>query len=249
MCKSLRKPEILWDITGRSLVKASLAAVILAVFFYRSLLAVVPMLIPGFMYVWWENRKKERDRNEVFLKQFEDCILSVCSCVRSGYAAENAFLESIKDMELMYGKDAQILKELRIIKGGLDNHSSLEQLLKAMGIRTQLREVMEFADVFEIAKQNGANMAEVIESTARQISANRYLQEEMKTVLASKILEGKIMKGMPFLLMIYVESTTPGYFSIFYGNTEGVLVMSLFLLWYMAAYALSECILWRLKKG
>lgn len=235
-------------ITGKELVRACLLAGILATFFYRSFRGFVPMLIPAFAYIWWERKKQVQENQDILLQQFEECILSVCSCVRSGYAAENAFVESMKDMELMYGKNANILKELCIIKGGLESHSSLEQLLFDMGSRTQLREIKEFAEVFVIAKQNGANMSEVIKSTAGQISADRYLKEEMKTILASKILEGRIMNFIPFFLMIYVECTTPGYFAVFYGNTRGVLLMTVFLIWYISAYAFAEAILWKLKK-
>lgn len=232
----------------KELVRACLIAGTLSVFFYRSFFAFVPMLLPAFISMWWERKKQIQEKQEILLQQFEECILSVCSCVRSGYAAENAFVESMKDMELIYGKNAAILKELRIIKGGLESRNSLEQLLFEMGNRTQLREIKEFAEVFAIAKQNGANMSEVIKSTAGQISADRYLKEEMKTILASKILEGRIMNYIPFFLMTYVECTTPGYFAVFYGNTRGVLLMTVFLIWYMGAYAFTEAILWKLKR-
>ena len=192
-----------------------------------------------------ERRAKKEHR---LLHQFSECILSVSNSVRSGYAAENAFLESMKDMEMMFGKEAEILEELRIIKGGLASQFPLERLLLDMAYRTKLGEVEEFAEVFAITKRNGGSLAEVISSTARRISSELSLEEEINTILASKRLEQKIMNFIPFFLVIYLEITTPGYFDMFFGSLSGVALMTMFLIWYMIAYGLSEYILWRMVK-
>lgn len=235
-------------VTVSDLIKGGLVASFLAFFFYRSIFAFLPMLVPAAVWVWWERKKAEQEKDSVLLQQFGECILSVSSCVSSGYAAENGFLESIKDMEMMYGRDAPILKELQVLRGGLASQFSLEKLLEDMGQRTNLKEIQEFAEVFVIAKRSGANMSEVIKTTADHIASERYLKEEIKTVLASKRLEQRIMNLIPFFLVWYVEITTPGYFDEFFGNFEGIVIMSCFLLWYMVAYVLSEYILWKLKR-
>ena len=112
--------------------------------------------------------------------------MSVAGSVKAGYAAENAFMESIKDMEMMYGKGAEILEELKQIKGGLASHFSLEKLLHDMGRRTELEEVKEFAEIFTITKRNGGSLAGVIQMTAGEISDKIMLGEEIRTTLASK---------------------------------------------------------------
>lgn len=236
------------SVKAPELIKGGLVAVFLAFFFYRSVFAFWPMLAPAAVWVWWERKKAEQEKDSVLLQQFGECILSVSSCVRSGYAAENGFLESIKDMEMMYGKDAPILKELQMVKGGLASQIPLEKLLENMGQRTRLKEIQEFAEVFAIAKRSGANISEVIKMTADHIATERYLKLEIKTALASKRLEQRIMNFIPFFLVWYVEITTPGYFDEFFGNFEGIVIMSCFLLWYMVAYVLSEYILWKLKR-
>ena len=231
------------------LVKGGLIAGFLAFFFYRSAWAFLPMMLPAALYILWEDRKERDKKNRQLLRQFCECILSVGSSVRSGYAAENAFLESMKDMEMMFGKEAGILQELKMLQGGLENHTPLEKLLWDMGRRTGLEEVQEFAEIFAITKRNGGNLADVIHMTAREISDGMVLEEEINTLLASKRLEQKIMNLIPFLIVIYLEFTTPGYFAMFFGDISGVTVMTLFLIWYVAAYGLSEGILWRLRQS
>jgi len=188
-------------------------------------------------------------KKKILLQQFSECIMSVSGSVKAGYAAENAFVESIKDMEMMYGEEAEILKELKLIKGGLASHFSLEKLLHDMGRRTGLEEIKEFAEIFAITKRNGGSLAGVIQMTAGEISGKVLVEEEIRTTLASKRLEQKIMNGVPFLLVIYLEFTTPGYFEMFFRDFSGIALMTLFLIWYMAAYGLSEYILWKLENG
>jgi len=223
-----------------------IAAGFLAYFFYRSAWAFFPMLLPAGVYILWEQKKNENQKNRRLLQQFGECILSVASSVKTGYAAENAFLESMKDMEMMYGEGAEILEELKLLQGGLASHVSLEKLLHDMGERTRLEEVREFAEIFTITKRNGGSLAGVIRMTAQEISGRMLLEEEMRTALASKRLEQKIMNVIPFLLVLYLELTTPGYFDIFFRDFSGMALMTGFLIWYIAAYGLSEYILWKL---
>ena len=249
--KSLKRQVLMRKIrlSVGELCKGALLAGFLAFFFYRSVWAFVPMLIPAGGYILWEQKKEKDKKKRILRQQFSECILSVAGSVKAGYAAENAFVESIKDMEMMYGEHAEILEELRQIKGGLASHFSLEKLLHDMGRRTGLEEVKEFAEIFTITKRNGGSLAGVIQMTAGEISDKIMLEDEIRTTLAAKRLEQKIMNGIPFLLVLYLEFTTPGYFDMFFREFSGIAIMTLFLIWYIAAYGLSEYILWRLEGG
>jgi len=221
----------------------------LTYFFYRSVWAIIPLSAVG---VWLFLRRmdgKIAEEKGQLSEQFKECILAVSSSLRAGYSVENAFVECLQDMEMMYGEEAEILKELKLIKGGLASHFSLEKLLHDMGRRTGLEEIKEFAEIFAITKRNGGSLAGVIQMTAGEISGKVLVEEEIRTTLASKRLEQKIMNGVPFLLVIYLEFTTPGYFEMFFRDFSGIALMTLFLIWYMAAYGLSEYILWKLENG
>lgn len=245
--KSLRKPEFMTrlPVSVPELVKGIGVAGFLAFFFYRSFFAVFPMLVPAGMLIWLNRKKAAKNKDKRLLQQFGECILSVGGAVKAGYAAENAFVESMKDMEMMYGAEAEIMEELVQIKGGLVNNLPLERLLQEMGQRTQLEEIQEFAEIFAITKRNGGSLADIIHMTAHNITGSLAMEEEINTLLASKRLEQKVMNLMPFLLVLYLQTTTPGYFDIFFQDFTGVLMMTAFLVWYIAAYGLSEYILWK----
>lgn len=215
-------------------------AVFFSFFFYRSAWALPPMLLVGGIFVYWGMQKKRRKRHQLYLEQFKECVLSVLGSVRAGYAVENAFAESITDMEIMYGRDCWIAKEVRIICRGVRNNKTLEGALAELGKRSGLTEINEFAEVFSIAKRNSGNIPETIELYSKVISDHLELIAELETLLAAKMLEQKVMNVMPFLIVLYLEYTNRGYFDMMYHNPTGIAIMTGCLLVYMAAYVLAE---------
>ena len=215
-------------------------AVFFSFFFYRSAWAFPPMLLVGGIFVYWGIQKKRRKSQQLYLEQFKECVLSVLGAIKAGYAVENAFAESIADMEIMYGKDCWIVKEVRMVCRGVRNNKTLEGALAELGRKSGLMEIKEFAEVFAIAKRNSGNIPETIELYSKVISDNLELNTELETLLAAKRLEQKVMNVMPFLIVLYLEYTNRGYFDMMYHNPTGVLIMTACLVVYMAAYALSE---------
>lgn len=174
------------------------------------------------------------------LLQFKECVLSVSASLNAGYAVENAFAESIKDMEIMFGKDCEIVEELSKLCRGLQNNETMETLLQDLAHRSGLEELVEFAEVFAIAKRNSGNIPATIEIYSRIITNKLELQTEIETLLSAKRLEQRVMNIMPFFIVLYLEYTNPGYFNMMYHNILGVGIMTLALVVYMTAYVLSE---------
>lgn len=219
------------------------AIVVLAWFFYRSLWAVLPLTAVG---VWYfrkiERDKAQRCREELAL-QFKECILSVATALNAGYSIENAFMESRRDMEILYGEDSLIYGELEHIRRGLVTNITLEELLFDLGKRSGSEEIRQFATVFTIAKRSGGKMDEVIRSTSQLMEQRLDAYQELQIVLSGRRMEQNIMKVMPFGVLGYVGVTYPGYFSPLYHNLQGILIMTGCLVLYLAAYVSGEKIL------
>ena len=179
-------------------------AVFFSFFFYRSAWAFGPMLLVGGMFTRWRVLKRWRSLRLLHLEQFKECVLSVLSSVKAGYAVENAFEESIADMEIMYGRDCWIAEEVRMICRGIRSNRTLEETLEEMGRRSGLQEISEFAEVFAIAKRNSGNIPDTIELYSRIITQNLELIGEMETLL---LTEDKIaMANGEIKVVLEVES-------------------------------------------
>lgn len=216
---------------------------VLAYFFYRSILAAVPLSAVGFLAFREIGRNKARRAREELAAQFREYILAVATSLQAGYSVENAFLECRQDMALMYGEDALICRELNFVKRGLDINISLEELLEDMADRSACDDIAQFAQIFALAKRNGGNMTEIIRNSANQIGKKIGLRQEIQTLLGGKKLELAIMRVMPFGILCYINMGNPGYFDSMYHNLPGIGVMTACLAVYLGACLLGESIM------
>ncbi len=209
-------------------------------FFYRSWIACAALLPLLFLFMKRKKRELAKRRRQELSIQFKDLILAVAANQKAGYAIENAFRESYRDMVMLYGESSVICEELRYILAGLNNNIVLEKLLYSLGARSGLPDVMQFADVFLIAKQSGGNMTDILAKTAEVIDRKTETDKEIQLMISGKKTEQKIMNAVPFLIIFYVGSTSKGFFDVLYHNLIGVIIMTVCLAFYLAAYIMSE---------
>lgn len=230
--------EICWEGS-----KAAGIVLLFSWFFYRSIWAVLFMAGLAVFYLRSRHREKIRGARKQLVLQFQECILSVSASLQAGYSVENAFLESVQDMAMMFGEESFICRELSWIHRGLVMNITLEDVLSDLGSRSGSEEIQEFSEVFSIAKRNGGNIPGVIRSAEEVIRRRVEMEEEIRTQMAARKLEQKIMNVMPFGIMIYIEVSSPGYFDALYHNPTGIIIMSACLAAYLFACGLSQRIL------
>ncbi|MCM1563888.1 MAG: type II secretion system F family protein [Clostridium sp.] len=226
--------------------KASLVVAALAYFFYRSVWAVIPLAAVGVLFFHKERDRKVKAFGEELNLQFKECLLCVATLLKAGYAVENAFVESRKDMKLLYGEESSIYMELEGIRRGLVINITLEELLADLAERSTGDDIPQFASVFAIAKRNGGNLSEIIQTTASLISRKMDAKQEIRTQLSGRQMEQTIMKLMPFGILLYIGCSNPGYFDPLYHNGQGILIMTVCLGVYIGAYVLGDRILERI---
>ena len=69
------------------------------------------------------------------------------------------------------------------------------------------------------------------------------IQEEIRTLTASRQFEQKIMNVLPFLIIFYIDQTSPGMFDVMYQTILGRVVMTVCLVIYLAAILFARNIL------
>ena len=252
MRKNLRPPAFGWIVadyedyilSGRERIwyaaEGILIVGIIAYFFYNSVWSCL-FLSPLFL-LFLKEKKKElaKKRKQELNMQFKDAVLAVSANQKAGYSVENAFREAFRDMAMLYGSESYICKELRYIAKGLDNNIILEKMLYDFGLRSHVPDILQFADVFLIAKRNGGNMTEILSETAETIEQKIVVDKEIQVLLSSKKMEQKIMNMVPFLIIFYIDLTSRGFFDALYHNLAGVVIMTLCLIVYLTAFMISK---------
>ena len=208
--------------------------------FYRSLWGLV-VVSPMGLYFWKSIKEDEcKKRKAKLAVQFKDCIKSVSASMKAGYSVENAFRESIKDINLVYGEDSLMSAELRSIISGLSNNVTLEEKLISLGERSGIEDIREFGEIFKIAKRGGGNLTEIISDTVSLMDRKSEIDAEIDVLISSRRTESRIMEAVPFAIIVYISATSPGFFESLYHNFLGIVIMTICLGAYFGAVVLSK---------
>ena len=88
---------------------------------------------------------------------------------------------------------------------------------------------------FSTAKRAGGNLVDVIKTSTNIISDKISIKEEVLTLMIAKKKEAQLMKIIPFVFLIYLFISNPGFLDPLYNNALGILIMSILLLFYFLA--------------
>ncbi len=144
-------------------------------------------------------------RKKTLLLQFRDFLESLTSSFSSGKNTQGAFADAYGDMIQIYGREADIVKELEIILMGINSNINIEQMLMDFAARCELPDVQSFADVFEISVKQGANIKDIISATRDIINDKIEIELEIGTLLSGNKNELNIMMVMPLIITLSME--------------------------------------------
>lgn len=215
----------------------------LSYIFYRSIWGMV-ILLP-FLYFYLRERRIrlcEKRKRELSL-HFKEAMQVVASSLQAGYSVENAFIEIYHDSQLLFSEDSFIVKELKDIAVGIENNIVLEKLLFDLAERSEIEDIQSFCEIFQIAKRSGGDLKSIILLTVHKISEKIEVDREIQTILSAKQYEQTIMNIVPFLIILYIDITSLGYFQPLYHNAVGMIIMSICLAAYCIAYRLAQKII------
>ncbi len=203
--------------------------------FYRSAFACL-LLCPG-IYLHLQKKRKERiARNQWKLNlEFRDGLAAISAALSAGYSAENALVEALKDLSLIYPRNAMILKEFAFMNNQIRMNITVEKALNEFGERSGIEDIISFAEVFSTAKRTGGDLIQVIRSTSATLNDKLEVKREILTLITAKKLEAEIMKSVPLGIIGYLTLSSPGFLTPLYHNLLGVTIMTILLFLYLGA--------------
>ena len=184
-----------------------------------------------------EKRKKK------LAEQFKESMMILASSLSAGFSIENALAISREELEMLYGSDGMIVEEFAFMVHQIKTNRSIEQVLEDFSRRSGLDDIKNFAEVFSVAKRSSGDVGGIMRHTAEIIRDKMQVHEEILTMTASRQFEQRIMNVIPFFIVFYVESASPGFFQQMYGTGMGRILMSGCLIVYLISYILAKKIL------
>lgn len=211
--------------------------------FYRSFIIFFFLLPIGLAYPLYRVKSLKKKRLLQLSVQFKEGIVLLASFLSAGYSIENAFGLSTRELGLLYGENGLITREFDYLSHQIRINRSVEQALMEFAGRSGLEDVKNFAEVFAVAKRSGGELVPIMNHTVAIIHDKGQIQEEIITLTSSKQFEQKIMNLLPFLIIIYIEMSSPGFFDLMYTTGVGRIIMTVCLAAYLLAYVISGKIL------
>lgn len=225
------------------IIKGVGLVVIISQLFYQSFIASI-LLLPLLIYFFknW-NKQCIKKKKEEFQMQFKDSIQSMAAVLRVGYSVENAIKETLKELKKIYGTQAKIIKEYSYMIQQINMNIPVEKVLEEFARRVEQEDVQNFVTVFVMAKRSGGDSISIIKNAIRNICEKIEVKREIQTLMAAKKMEFQFMTVIPFGIIVYMKLTFSEFMKVLYGNTVGIIIMSICLCLYAVAYQIGKRII------
>lgn len=184
--------------------------IIMFVFFRIMVLCMLAGAGGGLITVGYYRTYLLNKRQRSLLLEFRDLLEALTTSFSSGKNTMDAFSESYQDLMDLYGDHADIVKELRIILGGIANNFAIENMLTDFADRSGLDDVSSFATIFESCNRQGGNIKQIVWDSRKIINDKIEIEMEIKTMLTEKENELNIMMVMPLVIMLALNGLGTG---------------------------------------
>lgn len=190
------------------------------------------------------NRKEwKRQRKWELNLAFKDALVCLENSLTVGYSPESSTYESLKGLQQLYGEEHEICREFRRMYQQMELGRSMEEAFSEFGLRSDVADIKQLADIFAVVKRTGGNLSQVLRQTGGVLQEKIELKRELHTTLAAKRMEFQVMCVVPYGILLYLRLCAPAMSTALYRNRLGMLFMWGVWLVYMGLRALGEKII------
>lgn len=223
--------------------KAGMFIFLICIAFYKSVFMLILLLPFSFVYPFFEKKVLIKKRKDKLLIEFKDFLRILKTFLEASYSVENSFYLSIKELSMLHGEEAMIVKELKNMVSKLKLNKPIDKVFSEFAFKTHVEDIIDFSEVFIISKLNGGNISKIIGNTINVINDKIEVKLEIETMTASKKFEQSLMNLLPFFIIIYMNISSSEFLKPLYIRIEGRILMTFALFIYFCSIKLSEKIL------
>ena len=230
------KEKILWFLIGMVVSGA-----VLYIFYEKIPVSVIVGAVCGFVFIPMRTRQVIKKRQQRLTTQFRGLLDALSTSIGAGKNMFDAFASAADDLAVQFSADADIVKEVQIIRMGLNNNIQIEDLLLNFAERSGLEDIYNFANVFATCYKKGGNIKDVIKNTATILGDKIEIQMELETMVSGQKNEQNIMLVMPVAFILLMKSMGGDLIDL--QSPIGLLSVSISLVIFAASYFVSRKIL------
>lgn len=191
-------------------------------------------------YPVYRRKEKERGKNMLLL-QFRDVLYALSSAVSAGRPMSEALQEAREFCSGTCAEKDRMMQELdhmlrRIRQANEDELTVLRDFAERSG----LADIADFVNVYEICRDSGGDLAGAMNRAASLIGEKIRMEAELKSLMAQKAFESRIIALAPFAMLLMMRVTAPGYLQPMYETREGICITTFAVILLVCAFFLME---------
>lgn len=217
------------------LISYPLALIVLELFYdswmITVLLAIGVIFFQG-MYASYLCKK----RKEELLTEFKDFLYSVVASISIGKSMRMAIKDSFYSLDMIYPQNSLIMIEVKAMISNMENNNfSEKEVLLDFAERSNIEEILNFAQIYASCIESGGDVKNVLNNTINILSDKMNLQREIKTIVAQRQMEGRIVATMPILILLGLNLFSKDYLMPMYTSIVGRVIMTICLIGYIGS--------------
>ena len=217
---------------------------LLSLLFYNSLWPLPVLLIQVFMLLMKRRRDALiRKRKALLTRQFLAAGTLLGDYLKSGYSVENAVIRSTGELQEVWGEDADIVREWKEMAAGMRLNRPVEEVFSAFAERSGIEQIRDFSEIFHMVKRGGGQLGITVSAVTALLTEQFRVEDQIRTMIAAKRYEQKIMDLMPAAILLYIRISSPDLLTVLYTTIAGRIIMTVCLLLYGAAVWWAERII------
>ena len=221
------------------------AAGIGAIFFiyYRSWIVAV---IGGFLLAIPQEKnyagsvmRKRQNRLRLQFKEFLE-VISISVSGGSGRSLENAVIDSLRELRMVFNEEADIVREIALIvceyeQAGIPMKESFEEL----GERSEIDDIISFAAIYKTIEGNTSDFGYIISQTRDIIKDKAEITLEIETSITSAKSEAYMMLILPLILVVMMSCMGSGFLDTLFTTVIGRLSATVGVVCTFASYVIA----------
>lgn len=187
---------------------------ILYIYYHLIILSV----IGGLTLSWFQEKnyaksvqRKRKNQLRLQFKEFLE-IITISISGGSGRSMENAVIDSIHDLEMLYNEKADIVREIRLIVSDYQNAGiPMSKGFQELGERTEIDDIISFASVYATVEGETSDLGYIISQTHDVIKDKVEIIMEIETGITSAKSEAYMMLVLPLVLIVVMSTMGSGF--------------------------------------
>ena len=163
---------------------------------------------------------------------FKDAITCFSNHLAVGYSPESSLKGVVKELEQLYGKEAEICFEFRQMIKQIDLGNTMEKVFLDFGRRSNIEDIRQLAEIFSVVKRTGGNLGEVLRQISGVLQDKIELKRELNIAIAEKKLEFQVMCFVPYGILFYLKVCASTLSQSLYDTVVGICFMCIVFVLY-----------------